>query len=373
MATGTGLTELHRLGALRQGGEQALLEALARPDEPWRLAALQGLVRRDHPRALAAAERLLAEGVRDPFLDVTCRAVLAAHGRGDLGDLAARALGRRGVPWEGSWVPRPQVARRAGAGWPQRRLAARALGHCPDATPTLRQVLERDPDWSVRQAAAEALAGDGSRPLTAAAREALEVARADRRSAVRRVALRRLDPDADPAGERDGSFAWRVPGREPYFRYLAAAARREYAAELEAGTRNGPGRNWTTFGFEIDLDMGDTPPRDVSPHWPAIKLALAGVEDALTLARDLVHHPAVPWGDEPFWPVCCGDYCLLYGHDLAEVAPASQDLERWFLESLIDPLPQPAESLPELDAEVYAFRCGRCGRWWTCYDADLPG
>lgn len=370
MAT-AGLADLHRLGGLDDGDEQPLLEALARPAEPWRLAALQGLARRGHPVVPSAAERMLGEGVVDPFLAATCRLHLAAAGRADPADLAARALGRRGVPWEGPWPPRPRVARRTGGGWPLRRLAVQALAYVPDALATLRRVIADDPDWAVREAAVLAVAGPPAAPraLSPVARAALELAREDRRAAVRRAALRLLG--ASEPSPPDGPFAWRVPGSEPYFRYVAASAREAYGAELEPATRNGPGRNWATFGLELDLDLDEQPPKDVSPHWPAIKLALAGVEDAMSLARDLVHHPAVPWGDEPDWPVCCGDYAVLYGHDLAATAPATQELERWFVESLRPDLPRPAECLPELDAEVYAFRCGRCGRWQTAYDPEL--
>jgi hypothetical protein len=89
----------------------------------------------------------------------------------------------------------------------------------------------------------------------------------------------------------------------------------------------------------------------------------------LLRARDLAHHPAVRWPVDPIWPVCCGDYAILCGHELSACAPAGDDPEDWFLESLDPELPLPDLAVEDLEAEaeVYAFRCGRCGWWWTAY------
>ena len=48
-----------------------------------------------------------------------------------------------------------------------------------------------------------------------------------------------------------------------------------------------------------------------------------------------------------------------------QLAMASMNVEN--LDSLESDLPYPEESLEELEAETYAFRCGRCGWWWTSY------
>lgn len=363
MAPKTGLAALRERSAATD--DTSFLEAVARPESSWRLAGLAGLREVDPDAAATCAERLLEQGVEDPFLLATCHLIQARVGRGDPDDLAARADGRRGLVWEGTWPPRPQLAKRSGGGWPIRRLAVQALACFPEVDGVLARVALEDPDWAVRLAAAEAL---GQR-TGATARRALAECGDDRRMAVRRAAVAALEGGS--AVLPDEQTAWRVPGAEPYFRYFGGSARREYLEEMQIGTRNGPGRNWGTFGVFIDLDLGEEPPRDVSPRWPAVQLALRGVPDAVTRARDLVHHPGVAWGDEPHWPTCCGDYTVFYGHHVAEAAPASEEVEDWFRESLLEDLPPPEAALEDFDAELYAFRCGFCGRWWTVYDSPF--
>lgn len=357
--------------AERAAERQELLDALRSPSEAWRLTALQGLLRFEPAAALADAADALLRTSGDPFLQASARLVLAEAGRADADDLAQRALGRRGAIDEARWPTRPHLARRLGLGWPLRRLAALALGHTgAPGRPTLRVVLATDPDWAVREAAVVALTrGRAPGAFDADDRKALEAALRDRRGAVRRVAAAALglDEAATPVIAEDSWDAWRVPGREPYFRYVAGPGRREYSDELEKGTRDGLGRNWHLF--EVDPDE-DEVPDDVPAAHPLVEAPCEhGVllDDALTRARDLVHQPAIAWPVDPLWPVCCGDYAVFHGHAVADAAPAGEDPDEWFLDSLESDLPYPEESLEELEAETYAFRCGRCGWWWTSY------
>ena len=107
-------------------------------------------------------------------------------------------------------------------------------------------------------------------------------------------------------------------------------------------------------------------PADVHPRWMAE--SLRHVEGAISLGRDLVHHPAITWLGEAAWPVCCDDYTVFYGHSLAAAGPRSQPIEDWFVESLVPELPEPSGTLDELES-TYVFRCGYCGAWRTVYEA----
>lgn len=365
-----GLRKLRHLAdrsELDDEAEQVLLEGLTATSSAWRLAALQGLVRHGSTAALPMAERLLElKRETDPFLLATLQLVLAGNGKGDLDDLARRATGRRGLIHEGPWPPRPHLARRIGEGWPLRRLAVQALGCTDGGRDVLRQVIAADPDWAVREEAVHAL----GTPLDDVERAALKEAREDPSRPVRVAAARALGGEGlGLASDPDERFAWRVPGSEPYFRYLSGVSRQEYGEELNRATRNGPGRNWATFGILCDLDLGDRPPPDVNPHWRLIRAL--GVDASLTMARDLLHHPSIAWGEDPLWPVCCNDFAIFYGHNLDTVCPPGLELELWFLESLVPEMPLPDCKLPELEADTYAFRCGYCGAWYTTYEPDL--
>lgn len=373
---GTSLARLRRLargdeadGAPDRTARDELLSALQAPSEVWRLTALQGLARRETAEDLAPLAAALLGGSYDPFLQAQARLVLARAGRGDLVDLARRALGRRGLLDEGRWPVRPALGMRVGLGWPLRRLAALALGHAAPhdaaaARAALRGVLGGDPDWAVREAAAEGL---GALSATSAQgdddRRALEAALTDRRGAVRRAAARALTRAPGGAIE-DAWDAWRVPSSEPYFRYVGGPARREYRQGLDAATRDGPGRNWVPLGVDPDEDEL---PDDVDPTHPLVLALAIPRDDALTRARDLVHQPAIAWAVDPVWPVCCNDYAVFQGHAVTELAPRGEDPDDWFLEALEPDLPYPEESLEELEAETFAFRCGWCGWWWTSY------
>lgn len=357
------LRELRDQELLAAEGEQELLTALMAPASTHRLVAIQALAKHESPAAQVGAERLLElDCETDPFLLATLRLVLARSGQGDPQDLARRALGRKGLIAEGVWPPRPLAGRRHGLGWALRRLAVQALGCLPDGDrAVLRRVLSSDPDWAVREEAVYALGP----PLDPEDEGSLLMAREDQRASVRRAAAEMLGRRLAPEEQAEARYAWRVPGYEPYFRYAAGAALREYAEELEPGTRHGAGRNWGSFGIWCEIDVGEEPPHDVSPDWEQVK-ALA-VDTALTQARDLVHHPGLLWAEEPLWPVCCHDYAVFYGHDLSAVAPAAIDVESWFRESLVRGLPRPEGGWRDLDAETYAFRCGYCGSWYTAY------
>lgn len=364
-----GLRRLRRLASqteLDGDSEQELIQGLTCASQTWRLIALQGLVRHESSAAVSGAERLLEMKTEtDPFLVASCRLVLAGAGKGDADDLAERALGRRGLVHEGMWPTRPQLARRTGEGWPLRRLAIQALGALGGRRDALRWAATSDPDWAVREEAVRALGA----PIDEGDDEALEQARQDDWLPVRVAAAEALGKDPEPAREPDERYAWRVAGWEPYFRYLCGNGRQEYADELVVGTRNGPGRNWSTFGILCDLDMGDQPPGDVNSRWSLVRSL--GVDSAMTQARDLLHHPAIAWGEEPSWPVCCHDYSVFYGHNLASACPPALDIETWFLESLVIEMPLPDCSFEDLEADTYAFRCGFCGSWWTTYVPDL--
>jgi HEAT repeat protein len=355
---------LARDGPPAPDAREELLETLEAPSEVWRLTALQALLRIEPAASLAdRAAPLLA--ARDPYLQATVRRILARAGRADVRDLALRALGRRGVVDEAPWPVRPRVARRHGLAWPLRRLAALALGDAgtPEARAALREVLAGDPDWAVREAAALGLVAHGA-PADAADKAALEAALGDRRASVRRAAAQALS--RRPAGQ-DGPEAWRVPGCEPYFRYLAGHARREYREELTSGTRDGAGRNWAPFGYDADETPAEEAPDDVDPAHPLVEGLGIVSDDAVTRARDLVHHPNVAWPADPLWPTCCGDFAVFHGHGVLDVAPRGDDPDAWFLDALEPDLPYPEEGLDELEAETYAFRCGHCGWWWTSY------
>jgi hypothetical protein len=351
-----------------------LLAGLEAPSEAWQLVALQGLERVVEPADLVDAAAVLVEEALDPLLLGQARLALARAGaRGlDVDDLAGRALGQRGEVDDGAWPLRAWIGRRTGIGWPARRMATLGLGalvagrgrRAEAARSALRTVLVRDPDWAVREAAATALGRSRARPD----REVLEGALADRRLAVRSAAAAALER-AEPAGDDDPD-AWRNPGGEPCFRYLGRPARRDYVGELGRGARDGRGRNWRSFDSVDDddpLDPGGEAeaPADVDPLHPLV-LAL-NRRDGVTCARDLAHHPPVRWAVDPTWPVCCGDYALFLGHDLAACVPPGDDVEEWFCEALDPDLPLPEEGLEELEAETYAFRCGRCGWFWTAY------
>ncbi|MBX3466392.1 MAG: hypothetical protein KF878_05770 [Planctomycetes bacterium] len=180
---------------------------------------------------------------------------------------------------------------------------------------------------------------------------------------MRRAAARALARDPGAPIE-DAWDAWRQPGAEPYHRYLGLGGRREYREDLGAATRDGPGANWAPLG--VDPEAED-PPDDVDPAHPLVRALAIPRDDALTRARDLVHHPGVAWPVDPVWPVCCNDYAVFHGHALEPLLPRGEDLEDWFLEALEPDLPFPEEGLEDLEAETYAFRCGFCGWWWTSY------
>lgn len=374
---GTSLARLRRLArnddAEAEGGDRTareeLLSALQAPSEVWRLTALQGLARREAPEDLAPLAAAILGSSLDPFLQAEARLILARAGRADVSDLARRALGRRGVVDEARWPVRPLLARRVGLGWPLRRLAALALGHvtppdAPAARMALRAVLASDPDWAVREAAADAL-GSLARAsaLDAEDQRALEAGLADRRGAVRRAAARALSREPG-AAVVDAWDAWRSPRSEPYFRYVGSAARRDYKDELVKETRDGRGRNWAPFGVDLEDDEA---PEDVDPAHPLVRGLPIPRDDALTRARDLVHQPAIVWSVDPVWPVCCNDYAVFQGHDVMQIAPRGEDPDDWFLEALEPDLPYPDEALEDMEAETFAFRCGWCGWWWTSY------
>jgi HEAT repeat protein len=339
-----------------------LLEGLNAPLATWRLTALQGLARHDPAAAFDGAQRLRELNCEsDPFLRASLDLILASGGVGDPKLLAGRALGRLGRPQEGLWPPRPLPARRCGLGWPLRRLAVQALGQLEGADRSvIRRVARTDPDWAVREEAVLAL----RQPRDEADEGCLVECTEDPRLAVRRAAANALGNPLHPY-EGEERFAWRVPGFEPYFRYFAGTARREYAGELNPGTRHGSGRNWGTFGVWVDIDLGEDAPEDLDASWPLV--SLLGIDTALTQARDLLHHPGVGWADDPTWPVCCADYTVFHGHSVELNAPVAGDIERWFAESLLPDLPLPGGRWEELDGERYVFRCGFCGTWWTCY------
>ncbi|MCO5165403.1 MAG: CbrC family protein [Planctomycetes bacterium] len=346
------------------GARDELLSALQEPSEVWRLTALQGLARREAPADLAPLAASLLGAASDPFLQAEARLVLARAGEADVVDLARRALGRRGLPEASRWPVRPALARRVGLGWPLRRLGARALGHAGPADASIARAALRgvltDPDWAVREAAAEALGALGPGDED---RRALEAALRDRRGAVRRAAARALGRDPGAPIE-DAWDAWRAGGAEPHYRYLGVGGRRDYREDLVKATRDGPGANWAPFGVDPEAD---DPPDDVDPAHPLVRALAIPRDDALTRARDLIHHPGVAWPVDPVWPVCCNDYAVFHGHALEPLLPRGEDLEDWFLEALEPDLPFPEEGLDELEAETYAFRCGFCGWWWTSY------
>ena len=356
------LQELAFADAIEDDQVAELLDGLNAPRSTWRLIALQGLARHRPQAAQAGAKRLYALACEsDPFLIATIDLVRSACGEGDPRRLAERALGRQGRPEDGSWPMRPLLARRRGLGWPLRRLAVQALGQLAEADrAAIRRVACTDPDWAVREEGVLAL----GRALDAEDEACLERCLEDPRLPVRRAAAEALGRELNPR-EGEERFAWRVVGSEPYFRYLAGSARREYSGELNPGTRHGAGRNWTSFGLWVDMDLGDETPEDVDPSWPLVKTL--GVDTALTQARDLLHHPSIGWADDPTWPICCADYTVFCGHDVERNAPAAAEVERWFAESLIPDLPLPGGQWDDLDVERYVFRCGFCGTWWTCY------
>lgn len=365
---GTSLSRLRLLASAARtepGAREELLAALQADSEAWRLTALQGLDRLETAEDLAPLAASVLARSTDPFLQASARLILARAGRGDAPDLARRALGRRGLTDEARWPIRPTVGRKLGLGWPVRRLSVMALGHvqAPEARPALRAALATDPDWAVRVAAADALGRSCAQRPAKDDLAALEHALNDRRGIVRRAAAGALGREPGGAIE-DAWDAWRVPGREPYFRYVAGVARREYRDELEKGTRDGLGRNWVPFGLDVEEEDA---PEDVDPTHPLIVALTLPRDDACTRARDLVHQPAVTWPVDPLWPVCCEDYSVFHGHAVADVAPGGEDPDEWFLESLESDLPFPEEGLEELEAETYAFRCGWCGAWWTSY------
>lgn len=356
------LQELAFADAIGDDEARELREGLDAPRSTWRLIALQGLARHRPEAAQLGAERLYQLACEsDPFLVATIDLVRASIGIGDPRRLAERALGRLGRPEDVLWPMRPLPARRRGLGWPLRRLAIQALGHLVAGDrATIRRVALTDPDWAVREEAVAAL----GQALDAEDEACLEACIEDTRLTVRRAAAEALGRPLNPR-EGEERYAWRVPGSEPYFRYFAGSARREYAGELNPGTRHGAGRNWSSFGLWVDVDLGDETPEDVDLSWPLV--SALGVDTALTQARDLLHHPGVGWADDPTWPICCADYTVFYGHDVARNAPAAVEVERWFAESLIPDLPLPGGAWDELDVERYVFRCGFCGTWWTCY------
>lgn len=370
------------MGALREGAADGA-----------RLLALRGLRARslsrpdlrqlilDEARALVTPSR---EALVDPFLRGFADVVLAEAGEGAPAELVGRARGRRGRgAVQRSWPARMAVAKRRGEGWEVRRLAVQALGALAavrndardPALEALPPLLDGDPDWAVRREAALALvAAGGGLPLRADVQDLLRrSARDDPRRAVRVAAAQgvgqpvtRLLPGEDP----DELYAWRVPPSEPYYRYLAGAARAEYSDELARSTRDGRGRNWWTFGVLVDEDLGEEPPDDVPPE-SALVRALRDLDAPRTQARDLAHHPAIAWDEGPSWPICCSDFAQFHGHSLESAAPEGQDPERWFLDWLAPNWPAPGQPLSEMEAETYVFRCGWCGVWLTEFAQPL--
>ena len=394
MLEGERLRRVRRAVQRGTGDEAFLLGALRdAAADGARLLALRGLRARsadrpdlrqlilDEARALVAPSR---EALIDPFLRGFADLVLAEAGEGAPHELVARARGRRGRgATQRSWPARLVVAKRRGEGWEVRRLAVQALGALAAvrhdardlALGPLLALLEGDPDWAVRREAALALSAlGGGLPLRAEVQDALRrSALDDPRRGVRVSAAQGLGEPAArllPGEDPDELYAWRVPRFEPYYRYLAGAARAEYSDELHRSTRDGMGRNWWTFGILVDSEMGEEPPDDVPPE-SALVRSLGELDAPRTQARDLAHHPGVAWDEGPSWPICCSDFAQFHGHSLAAAAPPGQDPERWFLNWLAPNWPAPGQPLSELEAETYVFRCGWCGVWLTEFAQPL--